>query len=597
MHLQFCMRSRVPIMRWASAGSLYQLPKWICFKFFKFAIKLCDMPICNYCSISDNLYCISCKDGYYLNGSICRICHPSCQSCISDGADKCLACNGLPYVNTYPTFSPYRCTMVNENCSSHCLYCIGAAITDCLKCVPTYALNGSFPNKCLLCPSPCYECSFPNTLQCTSCISHYYLSSYECKICHVSCLNCTSPNSQNCTSCAIYYAFNSLYSNYCVSILVCSSECTLCMGPGSSQCLVCKNNYYMNGAAPSACLPCSNPCLNCIISNTICLSCTIGYVLVGNGCPQCHSSCFNCTNNIYPLSCDQCANLFTKRNGYCSYNSLRAECKYAVGPNSEDCVECNQNFYQSSKPSICSQCTSPCYSCIGGGSNSCITCIPHYYLAGVGPINCLKCHSSCNNCTNGSPTSCIDCADGYFMRSPNALVCTHDIDCPIYCKYCYSSEPSACIECLSTYIFDGFKNCRSNSCYTNCESCNNNTIVGCYSCYSPFYFNTGNMCVTDINCGSNCWECLLSHEDSKCTLCTTSNGIGYFLYQGLSISYCVSDISCALNCHYCLNSSSKGCIECNEGYPFMSLNDRRCVTQSDCSSNCEYCLVKNNPAQ
>jgi len=95
-----------------------------------------DCPICNSpckaCTTSGNTNCSGCVDGYYLDGSVCKLCSSVLANC--------------------------------RNCSNS---------TTCLECVDeTFYISAG---KCISCQSRCKDCN--NSLTCIDCLDGKYLDS------------------------------------------------------------------------------------------------------------------------------------------------------------------------------------------------------------------------------------------------------------------------------------------------------------------------------------------------------------------------------------------------------------------------------------
>jgi proprotein convertase subtilisin/kexin type 5 len=110
--------------------------------------------------------CTACADGFFLNGTACGYCDPSCLTCSAQ-----TVCTSCPAGHD---FSGGTCT-----CSTNCVSC-GGSVPQCTTCILTI---------------------FNNFAQCSSCSPTQYLDlgTYTCVPCPAGCITCDSTAS--CTSC------------------------------------------------------------------------------------------------------------------------------------------------------------------------------------------------------------------------------------------------------------------------------------------------------------------------------------------------------------------------------------------------------------
>jgi hypothetical protein len=78
----------------------------------------------------------SCKAGYYLSGTTCKQCDPSCQDCSGSSSAQCYQCaDGYSFVGG-------KCV----KCTGNCDECSGTGAKNCLLCNSGYTLD--FDNSC-----------------------------------------------------------------------------------------------------------------------------------------------------------------------------------------------------------------------------------------------------------------------------------------------------------------------------------------------------------------------------------------------------------------------------------------------------------------
>jgi len=163
-----------------------------------------------------------------------------------------------------------------------------------------------------------------------------------CEYCHTSCKTCSSLNNSVCTSC-----YNLTY----LHVSSCLSDCLAGTFADSTS---------------NKCLPCQDPCQNCL-NATNCLSCRLGSnpFFENGACVGCISSCDTC--NGTKSNCTSCS--VTKGFPYLLNNTCLLNCP---------------SKYYNDPLGICSACISPCESCTSSLTTTCLTCIPNRFFF---PIN------------------------------------------------------------------------------------------------------------------------------------------------------------------------------------------------------------------
>lgn len=305
------------------------------------------------------------------------------------------------------------------------------------------------------------------------------------------------------------------------------SDCQLC---NKNKCLICplscSDGKYLD-KDNCQCLSCPNNCKKC--DETGCSQCNSGYKKQGNTCTACPAGYWgeNCVNQ-------------------CPKGTMANAPIAATG-----CIDCTGNQFQDQVGQIaCKNCSG----FVGDNNTKCTTCSPGTYWNG----------SSCQNCSAGT-----------FSNTTNAT----------RCQYCnrgfYQDEDGKdkCKECLAgTYS-------RGSGAVTSCTTCppgsfsDKNGATGCTNC-SGF--------------GSNYYQS--EYGQTKCELC---NGLVKFsetACEPCSIYYGEDCISCTLtqctkikNCKQ-LSQNGKKCLECEFGYEFSEVNDRRiCKLPND-----RHCIEKDD---
>ena len=339
--------------------------------------------------------CISCINGYYL-----------------DGVNMCVACNAAQCQNCIGTAT--TCT----SCAAGKLLQNGACIPSVPGCSAGYYQVGS--TSCQPCPTGCATC---DTSQCLSCIATYIPKATIC-----------APS----TDCGAGWYNSGPSCQQCLSV------CQTCTT--GTACTTCKPGYVT-----AACVSCTAPCLTCSGSQTSCTSCypsSTKYLQLGGGscvdanqcspgsyaetnnqCMPCSSDCATCQD--FPDKCLTCADAtktwsnykcigacatgLTAIGGLCCPNTCTG-CDITLA-----CSGCIGGYYLDAASS-CQACNSNCLTCLGAAT-TCTSCPPGKVLQGSvcqdacnsnfyldGSV-CKICHSTCGTCTGPLNTQCTSCAD------------------------------------------------------------------------------------------------------------------------------------------------------------------------------------------
>ncbi|KAL4502619.1 hypothetical protein ABPG73_014376 [Tetrahymena malaccensis] len=505
--------------------------------------KTCSQPI-------DSNSCLSCNDGFYLDGTKCKACSSPCKTCDSSSS-KCLSCiTNYTYDSTKNICNP-NCDSSCKNCSkpidpNSCISCNDGSFLDgnkctqctspcktcdissikCLSCIADYTYDSSNnicnPN----CDSSCKTCSKPkDSNTCLSCNDGFFLDGTKCSICTTPCKTC-SISSSKCFSCVANYTFDSS-KNQCTPD--CDTSCKTCSIPkDANQCLSCNDGAFLDG---TKCTLCTLPCKTCDTSSTKCLSCVANYILDGsnNKCnPTCDSSCKTCSKPIDP----------------------------------NQCLSCNDGFFLDG--SKCTVCSSPCKTC-DSTSTKCLSCIANYTYDSSKNTCSPICDSSCKSCSKpNDPNSCISCNDGSFLDGSKCSACTSP------CKTCDTSA-TKCSSCVTDYTFDSSKNQCNPNCDASCKTCSKPKDANqCLSCNDGSFLD-GNKCST---CTSPCKTCDASA--TKCSSCVTD-----YTFDS-SKNQC--NPNCDASCKTCSKpKDSNQCLSCNDG---AFLDGTKCTL---CTSPCKTC--------
>ncbi|KAL4469881.1 hypothetical protein ABPG72_011102 [Tetrahymena utriculariae] len=503
-----------------------------------------QQPFCRQCGIlcqtcSDSQSCTACIQGYYLQGSQCFACDPSCLSCAKAGLSNCIICKQQGY---------FISTKLNNICVANCDLNQAQYIDQ----------SNPLQYYCKQCSNFCQNCT--DQLNCSVCIQGYYLNDNKCFQCDSSCLSCFGQGSSSCSICSQsgYYISTKL-NNQCVP-----------------QCDTTQAQYVDSNTNPQQyyCRQCSESCLICN-NSTSCTICKQGYYLNGNICSPCDSSCLSCfgpgSNNC--LICQQSGYYISiKQNNICILQCDTSQQQY---------VDNTTNLQQM----YCKQCDKSCLTCSNG--TSCLTCNDGDYIIGslcsqcqlgyfMTDNQCTKCDDSCQSCSGQGPSNCVVCSQlDFYISSSQNNICV-----------------SQCDLTQSQYI-DNITNpqqmyCRK--CPSSCQSCNNDT--NCTSCIQGYFLNQ-NQC---FQCDSSCLTCL-GPGHTNCIVCAQANSYISVKQNNSCVSVCdttqaqyIDTLSnplqnycrlCNSQCQTC--SSQQICTQCIQGY---YLNQYQC---NQCNSSCQSC--------
>ena len=235
-----------------------------------------EIPNCVEC---DQVDCITCSDGYYLEANACFPCPGTgCSVCTPT---ECSACfNGFFIDGT-------RCT----RCSTR--------FDDCDRCTPSECTD------CSVASPGCNECS---ATACTGCEVGYYFSGGACVDCSATFAGCAECSSTECFACGVDYSFES---GACVD---CSATFAGCAECSSTECFACGVGYHIDNGACTECSTTFAGCIEC--SPNLCTACSLGlsqFTGICIDCPGTFANCMDCTLT----ACTHCSNNYHLENGQC----------------------------------------------------------------------------------------------------------------------------------------------------------------------------------------------------------------------------------------------------------------------------------------
>ncbi|KAK6644158.1 Furin-like protease 2 [Polyplax serrata] len=212
---------------------------------------------------------VKCDSSEYYDGSHCRPCHSTCETCISGGEEGCLSC-------------PSSLLLQNGKCLQECLEGTYMEQGQCTPCLHT----------CKSCVSRlnCTSCETGLQLQSgecrSSCADGYYSDRGVCSKCYLSCKTCSGPRRDHCITCPLGWqlAAGECYPECPEGFFKakhgcqkCHHFCRTCKGEGPLQCTSCPPHYMLDGGL----------CMECQRSQF--------YDPPTQLCKQCHESCYMCS--------------------------------------------------------------------------------------------------------------------------------------------------------------------------------------------------------------------------------------------------------------------------------------------------------------
>ena len=303
------------------------------------------------CDKESNGLCYKCKEGYYLDGTLCLPCPENCAKCTFNG--KCIKCKEGLFLSIdqsictnckgenatycgkckdgqYFDVSGIGCT----DCKKYCDLCTDS--TNCFKCKPTYYLD---PNGICKKLEHCHI-KGENENYCIRCDDDYRLDGGGCKKCVDNCKQCflNKTNGEECLKCAEKYV---LLNNECIQI-----DKTNCMKANDGYgCAKCKDNYFLNSKLD--CEQCDPKCKTCVKQADNCLTTSSDYYFDKNGTVKkvdsnCEisdqSGCKKCRNDLNDIG-------FFVKDGVCEKCGTNCTLCQNTAENCTSCINENTLYW------------------------------------------------------------------------------------------------------------------------------------------------------------------------------------------------------------------------------------------------------------
>ncbi|XP_067939674.1 furin-like [Watersipora subatra] len=283
----------------------------------------------------------------------------------------------------------------------------------------------------------------------------------------------------------------------------CFRQCKTCAGGGIDMCTSCTDDFLLDNEGhcveecPSGyfaneqdreCVACKDNCTSCASLDT-CLVCDDAFDLVGGECMQ-----------------------------KCDSREYRDKNRQCISCEDELCVVC-------SAANECKACD-PSYSLYMA---SCVKeCPVHTYSVRTGRDSgqtiCKNCHKTCATCNDEQDNNCLSCFDKYQLTSSHT--CVSNKTCP----------------------FGQFRELSVGSCqpcHDSCNTCSDQTNLGCTSCKENSYLKDGS-CVEDC-------------------------GLGFFKFIDETDSH-ASCQQCHLSCANCTGFTNTSCLSCPDSAKLIEEN-------------------------
>ncbi|KAJ7056178.1 TNFR/NGFR cysteine-rich region family protein [Mycena amicta] len=326
---------------------------------------------------SNGTACSKCAPGFFLtNNGDCSICEIGCTAC-ADGSGECTTCkngftqdandrtkcNAVPEINSSGTTCPPGSFADGANCSPcspSCKTCTGETSNDCVQCATgTFLLN-----------STCVSADANGVCQGTSLIANN--NKVECDSCGSKCTSCKIPNFDSAST------VNQLQCTGCVTGFFLSN------GTCVPQ---CPSGTFVSPQDNLTCTACDSSCMTCTGSSTFCLSCASNQLASGGKCvPTCPSNTFSASGSC--LSChSDCASCTGSAFNQCS----SCPASRPVLTNGRCLPTCSKNEFFDPTSGTCITCDASCSSCSGSGPSQCLACASNKQVLRAGTCVAASC--------------------------------------------------------------------------------------------------------------------------------------------------------------------------------------------------------------
>ncbi|ELP85534.1 protein serine/threonine kinase, putative [Entamoeba invadens IP1] len=425
------------------------------------------------CSISQNSYCYTTKEGSYTNKNDIIPCESGKVCALIDGKELDFECEN-------------ETILTQNNICTKDPNCLISKGNYCVKCVDDYHIYNGWcelnnndcdtQNRdfCVWCKShignnnECYNqtvinCpSFNNT--CVKCEENNYKTEIKCNVIQDDFPNCKNVYNKKCVECQENFI---LESENCLH----NNETNTSSETNETTKTTLKNE---NGS-------------NCIEKTTKgCIRCSDTYYLKDYKCIKCEYPCVNCKNLTYCTGCD--AYSYTNNKGDCiEINDLLSKCDLVMATYS-GCVVCKDGFMRSTDGRTCEKCDISCKTCTNDGT--CISCNDNYYRTATNNTKYCTIQSELNNCLNKTISGCYECENGFYISNNLCKPCNEK------CTTCTSQD--YCTNCTENNVLLN-DICTSFTEIPKCISASNNKCSACSKSYK--LDEVTNNCFSNTNYG------------------------------------------------------------------------------------------------
>ncbi|ELP86018.1 hypothetical protein EIN_235350 [Entamoeba invadens IP1] len=301
-----------------------------------------------------------------------------------------------------------------------------------------------------------------------------------------------------------------LNSNNCILLEITKEKTT---------CKLCNSDYRLYDGT---CIIKESNCVN-YNKNSICVSCSSGYVLDDNyNCILSEKCEYGTTSNCYKYN-----NCILNHN--CIYGDGTVCIKCETGESHSKCENCANTNCLKCNSDVCRLCqtgyvlndTKNCVKESLGFSYgiSTVYCNNKFYMENFKCRNCLTKHENSILCnTNIS----LRCDDNFIITEDGNCITknckVNEINeengqCTLPQEKCLSIVNNKCIECDSNYILTNTFTCEIMNATNSIENCKQNNQMGCIECDFGYYLSHG-LC---FSCSENCTSCI--ETSTKCLSC------------------------------------------------------------------------------
>ncbi|ELP86152.1 protein serine/threonine kinase, putative [Entamoeba invadens IP1] len=424
------------------------------------------------CSISQNSYCYTTKEGSYTNKNDIIPCESGKVCALIDGKELDFECEK-------------ETILTRNNVCTKDPNCLISKGNYCVKCVDDYHIYNGW------CELNNNDCDTQNRDFCVWCKSHigdghecYNQTKINCPSFNDTCVKCEENNYKTETKCEL---IEDVFPN-CKNVYKMCVDCQENFILESGDCLHKNETNTSSETNETTKTTFKNENdSNCIEKTTKgCVRCSDTYYLKDYKCIKCEYPCVKCKNLTYCTGCD--AYSYTNNKGECiEINDLLSKCDLVMATYT-GCVVCKDGYMRSSDGKTCEKCHMSCKTCTNDGT--CISCNNEYYRTATNNTKYCTIQSELNNCLNKTISGCYECDNGFYISNNLCKPCNEK------CTTCTSLD--YCTNCTENNVLLN-DICTSFTEIPNCISASSNK---CDKCAEKYQLNTNKyVCEDQTNYG------------------------------------------------------------------------------------------------